>query len=216
MSAANRKLRRSRGAAASTDDGLWSGLELYNVQGDASGARDALAQQPSPANDYNCMILETLSMPAKMVELMNKHDISVNAANESLSPRKRRRNELILAYNRALALLTQGDCREPAKICAEKLKDSLEGKMTKPPEELAMVESRMAFLLLECILAASVGRTIGLSGDILGVKIPSAYQIIEWLELFDAEKDPQFKFLLNLYRSRLDLSDVSGSYRVNT
>lgn len=102
-----------------------------------------------------------------------------------LSPRKVLRNELVLAYNRALVLYASGSVQQCAALCAEKLSPVvvlprmiLPLSPSQPQQgtaasavlpaksaasaELDGVASRMAFLLLECILALAVGKNSGL------------------------------------------------------
>jgi len=62
----------------------------------------------------------------------------------------------------------------------------------------------MGFLFLEGILANSLASHSGLR-DFEG-QLASAL-VIEWLEVQDPESDPQFKFLLALYKSRIDFAE---------
>lgn len=219
-------MRRTRDAAASSDESL-SGFDLYNIQGDSTGALEVFRGKNNDetnkvsttlASQYNRALLSRLS-PQKqseenaaesMINELKALEASFQAKKSDQTPRKRKRNEFILAYNRALIWQTHGKVRLAAQICFEKIKDAVEGKL-KPVDELAQVSSRMAFLLLECLLTVSVAHNSGTTAsEQLGITL-SSYQIIDWLELFDAERDPQHKFLLNLYRSRVDLSDLDSS-----
>jgi tetratricopeptide (TPR) repeat protein len=67
----------------------------------------------------------------------------------------------------------------------------------------------MGLLLLESLLGLSIGRNTGLDHERIGC--PSAATIIEWLESLDAEQDPHLKFLLALYKSRVDLTKRDGA-----
>lgn len=89
-------------------------------------------------------------------------------------------------------------------------------------DDVAVVVARIAFLLLECILCISVGRNGGLKSITSSIGIPSVEIILDWLEslpvvnsgtsggsnLDSQNKDPQLKFLFNLYKSRLALADL--------
>jgi hypothetical protein len=113
-----------------------------------------------------------------------------------------------MAFNRALVVFSKGLYTESSRICYESLRELMEFKAS-PPEEVATASSRIAFLLLECELVRSFGEL----GEGSESRI-TVLRVIEWLELFDSEKDHQFKFLLNLYRSRVELAvlDQSGKH----
>lgn len=121
----------------------------------------------------------------------------------ALKARKRTRNEWIAAYNRALILLANGDVVKSNQICSEKLHSMVTAKK-KASNEMSMVSTRMAFLFLEGILANSLASNSGLC-DVDGSLTASA--VIEWLEMQEPESDPQFKFLLALYKSRSDFAE---------
>jgi hypothetical protein len=197
------------------------------LQGDASAALDVIAgeaessQQNNPrsfANRYNTLILSSLVDSSSSVtrydsnrllaELSRMNDAYTQTSEDSVSPRKRLRNELIMAFNRALVVFSEGMYTESARICVESLRELMESSAN-PPDEIAVVSSRMAFLLLECELARSFGEVDGSSRSATTVA-----RVIEWLDRFDCEKDHQFKFLLHLYRSRVDLAvlDRSGKH----
>ena len=206
--AASRKRRAA--AASSGSDATSNGFDAYNLQGDAKAALSIFQQQhqeaPTMASKYNVALLSHLTNSNSrdgMDQLSQKlQDLELEfrktSQQETLSARKRRRNELIFSYNRALILHAQGNSQDAAKICQEQLADLLASK-TRPPEELAHVSSRMALLWLECIL------TLGLPKD------HEADRILTWLDIMDSEKDAQLKFLINLYRSRYNLTELDDS-----
>lgn len=201
----NRKLRRSRDAAASSDAQL-SAYELYEVQGDSAAAMDVFSSgEPTLASRYNSLLLGHLvekqgednscdSLMQKMKQF--EEEYSSQNIEQVLSPRKRKRNEMIFTYNHALVLQSSGKTMECARICNEVLAPMMDSNIH---EDLAVVTSRIAFLLLECIL------TLGRS---LAQALVHRDSIVKWLETFDTEKDPQLKFLLSLYKSRLELAEL--------
>jgi hypothetical protein len=100
------------------------------------------------------------------------------------------------------------------------------GSSGKPCDEIALVAARMAFLLLECVLTMAVGSNGGLKQITESIGVPPVELIVEWLESLPVvnstsggssnsnnttdsqNKDPQLKFLFNLYTSRLALADL--------
>jgi tetratricopeptide (TPR) repeat protein len=228
MAPSTRRMRRTRDSAASNDEPL-SGFQLYDVQGDSAAAlevfKSTLIDNPSSAaSEYNCLLLSRITTPFENPGRSSSSDDAkkslfeeLKAADEEfqrkkdqvvMSARKRKRNEWIRAYNRALVLQTGGETGKCAAIGVEMLEDLIKGRK-KPAEELSMVAWRTAFLLLECVLTFSAGRHSGLNPSGLG--IPDVESIVTWLELLDSEKDPQFKFLLALYKSRLDVAELDSS-----
>ena len=76
-------------------------------------------------------------------------------------------------------------------------------------EDLIEVSSNAAFLVLDCILAVSEGRYDGIQQ--MDSTLTSD-KIVAWLDTLDFESRPRLKFLLALYKSRLDFAarDESG------
>jgi hypothetical protein len=195
-----------------------SAFELYGIQGDSVAALKALTSDApsSLTTDYNTAILRHVSsksLDTRVVALRNgllseldgcEKKYFNSLSQEQISVRRRKRNEMIMAYNRALVLQTSGFSKECIQICREKLKD-LVVKNQPPPEELYIVASRMSFLFLETTLGPSVSRSSGLVHEDLST--PSILSVMAWLNLFNLEKDPQSKFLLALCKSRLHLSE---------
>ncbi|GKY99966.1 hypothetical protein MPSEU_000950200 [Mayamaea pseudoterrestris] len=211
--AASRK--RRVGSALNGADAASNGFDVYNVQGDAMAALAIFRAQQTDsfASKYNEAILTHLTGGSvenaasaetgveQLTRQLNKletdfFDEQYQNHNGNLSSRKRRRNELIVSYNRALILHAQGKSDKAAEVCKSKMADFLASNVA-PPEDLLHVTSRMALLLLECILAK------GIEED--------AEPIFNWLDKIDSEKDAQLKFLLNLYRTRFNLSEIDES-----
>lgn len=224
----SRKMRRTR-ETASSGENLRSGYDLYNIQGNSAAALDVFREEADNNNDdlslarqYNCLLLSQLSqtkqqqgteIDAFLQQLEDMENIVLSKKQEHLvSTWKVKRNELVLAYNRALVLHANGEIRKCAAICSEKLSPIITASQTQN-EELDVVTCRMAFLLLECILTLAVGKNSGLYRVVqtasagLGTEIPPVDKIVEWLDQLNTEKEPQLKFMLPVYKSRLALAE---------
>jgi tetratricopeptide (TPR) repeat protein len=218
----SRRMRRTRGVPTSSDEELLSYFDLYEIQGDSRSALDVFATnrkeegaKPTLASDYNLLLLQQLAANQSDAALSRKDflrkldafeaEVAAKKADQLLSARQHQRNEFIMAYNRALVLQASGDIVKSIAICNEKLNDMITRRQ-KPADEIVPAASRMALLLLECLLALAVGRNSGFSHERFGS--PTADATIEWLELLDTEQDPQLKFLLALYKSRVGLAQL--------
>ena len=148
-----------------------------------------------------------------------------------LSPRKRQRNEWILLYNRALILWAHGQWESSATVCgtvlhplllsvAQKSNDSSSSSTrraavpstattttTSPslPLDLAKVAARLAFVWLETMLATHcMTSTITINNV---TRTTAAHDLLQWLEgLALWKQDDEFKFLVSLYKGRVDLA----------
>lgn len=213
------KTRRRRVTTSDNTAGA-SVFELYEIHGDAAAALAACPrsdngqQRKTTAEDYNRVLLSYMasdsggnssSSRSQMVKEMEDWEkkFGDKDAFPALKARKRTRNEWIAAYNRALILLANGDVVNSTHICSEKLRIMVSGRK-KASSEMSMVSTRMAFLFLEGILANSLASNSGLC-DFEGDLIASA--VVAWLEMQEPESDPQFKFLLALYKSRSDFAE---------
>lgn len=187
---ANRKMRRLRDA----NPGFLSGFDLYD-QGDVPGSLEAFGDDDRSSIQYNKRLLQQLQEQKLDLHALEQYEEQIR----STTSHKKQRNELIFAYNRALILYSQGNSQACLDLCTEQLKDLLQNK---PPKELCLVSSRMALLVLECILNQMVGRHIGVETDL------SSEEIVRWLETFDLEADAHLKFLLPLFKSRLEVCQL--------
>jgi tetratricopeptide (TPR) repeat protein len=187
-------------------------LILSSLVAASSSAASASESQPPRLDDDNGLVNEMMRMDDEF-----RSRISGSSKNSSISPRKKRRNELIMAFNRALLAFATGRREEAEGTCEDVLRELVPPTGNgKPPDEYAMVSSRIAFLWLECQLARSVGgaTTMPWSGENLStLQVTTMESVVNWLEAFDSERDPQLKFLLNLYRSRIDLAALDGAGR---
>jgi hypothetical protein len=137
--------------------------------------------------------------------------------NTTTTTRKRKRDEWIMTYNRGLGMLTCGRAQESMEWIWETFQpllslelestssSSYSGETTKLSQELLGIACRMAFLLLEGVLTLSVACPMGIPQFLKGALELEA--LLQWLNraVEDCgETDPQLKFLLSLYKGRLD------------
>lgn len=216
------KTRRRRVTTSDNTAGA-SVYELYEIHGDAKAALAACPtkgqQTKKTSEDFNRMLLSYMAAAEEnnisKTEMVNEMEEWENKfgnkeAFRALNVRKRTRNEWIAAYNRALILLANGDAIRSTTICSEKLRSMVIAKK-KASSEMSMVSTRMAFLFLEGTLANSLASNSGLCDVDPSI---TAEHVIEWLEMQEPESDPQFKFLLALYKSRSDFAarDENGKH----
>ena len=217
----SQEMNKTRRRRVTTSDNIAgaSVFELYEIHGDAAAALAACpsirgGKEGQGAEDYNRVLLSYMASDSggysnnskkKMVQQMEdwEQKFGEKEAFPSVKARKRTRNEWIAAYNRALLLLANGDVVQSNKVCSDKLRMMVTGKK-KASSEMSMVSTRIAFLFLEGILANSLASHSGLR-DFEGSL--TAASVIEWLEMQVPESDPQFLFLLALYKSRMDFAE---------
>lgn len=215
-----RKMRRSReaGAASSSNvDEVLSSAELYNAQGDATAALESLEKEakestPGTAKSYNRILLSNvvrqLDPPSGyegFLKDLNDFEKSYRERKDNLSARKRRRNDMILAYNKGLVMFTHGNVKDCINICRENLEGFVERQL-KPSDDLAEVASRTAFLMFECLLYLATGNQSTLEIQ-KNLNLPPMSNILSWLETLDTDRDPQLKFQLSLYKTRMELAE---------
>lgn len=185
---------------------------LYDVHGDTAAALEALSSDSEPSTlsqEYNRIILQFLSSSST--------DSSTETVVQQLDNWKERQDSLetpslaldfVAAYNRSLIQFSVGKPRDAAQPLLDLLKPLVTGKKT-VSDNLLEVSANTAFLILECILAISGGRQDGIQ------QLDPALTtngIVAWLDSIDFESRPRLKFLLALYKSRLDFAarDPSG------
>jgi tetratricopeptide (TPR) repeat protein len=212
----------------------WSGFDLYFQQGDALSALNVFSSgaegdKSSLAAQYNALLLKELVPHEKAqdvtacMEQMTELESSILSRKPPpiLSTRKMKRNEYLLAYNRALIHFGMGDLKTCIRMCAEKLFSALSLSSSGSPvsDELDFVTCHLAFLYFECLLSFGVGRNAGLDqvveSSLRDLDIPapirSVANIVEWLETIQTDKEPYIKFLIPVYKSRLALSEFDPS-----
>jgi tetratricopeptide (TPR) repeat protein len=193
--------------------------ELYEDFGHTAAALQML-KPSSPEDEYNHLLLSSMQAgsPKDLVNILQEWeakqppaDASDQSASSKQSARKRKRSDWIMTYNRALALFSSGDAERSTQLCLEKLKPFLEEKQ-KVTDDFLSIACRTTFLYLEGIMALSVGSHAGL--DEIDEQL-SSKKLIEWLEGLNLDKEPQHKFLLALYKSRLDCIENDSSGKVD-
>lgn len=228
-------MRRTRGLATASgeEDLMLSYFDLYEVQGDGRAAYDIYTaaagslKEETLAGQYNRLLLRQISQQSiretatandsptggvadsssqqasQLLPNLQLLERKLQQATQQLSTKQIKRNECIMAYNRALIWQAAGDVQKCTEICLPILQPMITARL-RPAEDLTVVVSRMALLLLECILTLAVGRNSGLQY----YDGPSPDDIVKWIEHVDSEQDPQLKFLLALYKSRVDLAHL--------
>lgn len=209
-------MRRTREVTTSGEEDE-SGYDLYRIQGNTSAALNAFLSNPNEEGDknvieYNLLVLGYLNSPNKNRDAFLKQlqEFESNIPqHERSSEGVKNRNRLVMAYNRALVHFSSGEIERTIHICNDALKGMMEKKM-KPEDVLVPVVARMAFLLLDALLSTAIGRHSGFRNDTYDCPHPDS--ILEWLDTLDIdEQDAQLKFLLTLYKGRVDLAHLDDS-----
>ncbi len=214
-----------------------SPAELYEVQGDSAAAYKALSStdhkdddsshpphSPSLSTKYNQMLLSHLANSSTegtndasnlLEELEAWEQQWMTQTSKNTSNKKRQIIEWTCAYNRGLTLLAQGNPLKAVESVSSQVESFVNSSSSSHdvtlllPNDLKEVGIRMAFLVLECVLSLSLARHTGIlssvstkTGKLLAVK-----QVVDWLESQDMEQDPRNKFLVALFKSRMDFSE---------
>lgn len=202
-----------------------------------SNSSESRAGEFSLAVEYNSLLLQQLlgrgnddkrgsilgtgkSLSTDRLAFLKRlQDMEVKAdsmqARHSLSKRQQERNQWIMTFNRALILYSSGDHQGCIDICTSFLSPLIpsDPKLStrSSPPEISHVSCRMALLLLECLLKKATGRNIGIpTADGSNGFSLSASTIVDWIEhtYSSVDDDPEMKFLLSLYKSRVDLAQL--------
>lgn len=190
---------------------------LYDIFGDTAAALEAcsaLSESPFSSQEYNRLLLSFLSSSSthtstdNVVKQLDEWQNNQQDSKGLFSKRKRQRQDFVLAYNRSLIQYADGKPHEAIAPLLELLRPLVVEKSA-VRDELIDVSLNSAFLVLDCILALSEGRHDGLQQPDPDL---TTNAIIAWLDSLDLETRPKQKFLLALYKSRLDFAarDESG------
>ena len=215
----NKRRSREAGAASSNgsvDDAVLSSTEYYNAQGDAAAALESLQKEakdaaPGTVKSYNRILLANVTRQKDpptgeaFLKDLEEFEQAYRKRKDNLSTRKRRRNDMILTYNKGLVMFTHGNAKGCLDLCIESLGGFIERKQ-KPAEDLSEVCSRTAFLIFECVLHLATGRRSAVEVQ-KSLKLPVMSKVLAWLDTFETERDPQLKFQLSLYKTRLELAE---------
>jgi len=204
-------------ANRSQDASELSPESLYDVYGDTAAALEACSastEAPTQGQEYNRILLSFLSSSSSefsedhVIQQMDQWESSQKQSEGTLSARKKKRQDFVIAYNRSLMEYAAGKPRDAAVPLLDLLRPLVVEKST-VRDDIIEVSSNAAFLVLDCVLAVSEGRYDGIQ------QLDSTLTtntIISWLDTLDFESRPRLKFLLALYKSRLDFAvrDESG------
>ena len=190
---------------------------LYNILGDTAAALEACStssESPFSDEEYNRLLLSFLvssstdTSTESVAKQLNEWQNNPEEDKSLFSKRKRQRQDFVVAYNRSLIQYANGKPDEAVTPLLDLLRPFVVPKAT-VRDNLIEVSSNCAFLVLECILSLSEGRHDGLQQPDSELTTDA---IIAWLDSLDFETNPRLKFLLALYKSRLDFSarDASG------
>lgn len=191
--------------ARSRDEMSGSASNLYELQGNSKAALEA-SGEIAPDNlsqVYNRALLSFIATGGKDSSLLGSMEEWKKISDEkdgAMPPLKRLRKQWIVAFNESLLQFVSGYPRESALKLIKLLRSAVADKALLPPE-IQNVGIRMAFLVIECILATE--SHVGLKELDMAVTSES---LLDWLDKQDLESSPQLKFLLTLYRSRIDFA----------
>jgi len=179
---------------------------IYEQQGNSGAALMALGTvEESPTQTYNQSLLSYLQgqNDGFVTNLGESSKLESDRRDEGLPPRKRKQKEWILVYNRSLILYASGRTRDAASPLLEILRPMIIDEMALHPDVLHVI-THMSFLILDCILTLSEGSHGGLEqiDDVV-----TAVATVDWIDSQDLDSYPQVKFLLSLYKSRLDFGE---------
>jgi hypothetical protein len=196
-------------------------LAPYNI-GDGNAQRLLL----TPQEEYNALILSTLAKPdandSNFLLPLEAAKEAVLQASSSSTGRKRRREEWILTYNQGLILLASGKVRESVDFVWAKLQPlvqpSSDKQLSKAPSgDVLKMACRAGFLLIESTLILWPMRPV--SRDSATPMDPDLDVLYLWLEE-QVEKhvtpeDAQLKFLLSVYKSRIDFFERGAQGKIS-
>lgn len=174
--------------------------EIYEVAGDAAAALEHLKKEDKYYEYHQCL-LEASTQP--LDEWQKRL--------ESVEPTPSRKEAVwMVTYNKGLVLLTRGQAQESVELVWNTL-GPIVSTSSESPQKLKKVALSTAcwlgFLWLEGILTVSIGSPKGIAD--------SHSRVREVVQLLSLPEDPQLKFLLCLYKSRLDFSEFSNGKLVD-
>ncbi len=226
-----RRMRRTREVTTSgeeEDSSSSSGYDLYRIQGNTNAAWNAFRKNTKEEQEedernktilaYNLLLLGYLNdSQHKSDTLLNQLDeMERNVLqNESISEAIKKKYHYFGVYNRALVHFASGDTEQTIRIANDAVKAIIQSKV-QPEDNNIPILTQIAFLLLEALLATAMGRHYGFQHEMYDCPHPD--KILEWLDTLDIdEQDAQIKFMLTLYKGRVDLAhlDESGKHMDN-
>lgn len=180
----------------------------------------------TPHEEYNALILSTLAKPdandsSLLLPLEAAKDAILRASSSSTG-RKRRREEWIFTYNHGLILLASGQVQESVEFVWEKLQPLVMPSNEKQSRKAATgdvlkMACRAGFLLIEGILILWPMRPV--ARDTATLMDPDLDVLYLWLEeqvdKHVTPEDAQLKFLLSLYKSRIDFFERGAQGKIS-
>lgn len=207
----SRGTRRGRDMVAS-EPSLSLATNTYEVRGDAAAALVAykglfVESEPSLSQVYNQNLLSYLATGGRDSSFISgmegwKQRWSKQAKDEGLPPRKQKCKEMTILFNDCLLDYVAGKVEKASTELLRVLKPMVIEKVVLQ-KELLNVFARMTFLFLDCVLIMSEASHCGLVRSDPDVP-PESFT--SWLEIQSFDDEAQLKFLLSLYKSRLDFA----------
>lgn len=202
--------------------------EIYEVTGDSEAAMRLMASEKTAKDDYNGLLLAGLATRNGSLLDDSLEDARTVLLHQTPS-RNSTSDDWILAYNKGLVLLSKGDSEDSVRLTWSYLQPVVEESKHPLPPILLELACRMGFLLLEGMLTLYPTRIHTYDddnkndNDCLDLRLMDVVLawVTEHVEYTNAEvssssgettdnhnnnhsPDPQLKFLLSLYQSRVN------------
>ncbi len=229
-------LSLSSSASNKAVDGASTAREVYDVTGDASAALNFLSDSNSNSNNdndnpslaYNRRLLQAMltGSPDVWDELQHLENPILQ---QPTTARRRRCEEWTMTYNRGLLLLSRGQTKKAMATVWKALEPVLSETTKKVPQDLLLVACHMALLILEGIIALSVGNPLGIqkewiwddpNDDVATLPTLDLDAFLSWIsKSVDQVTTPdqhQLKFSLSLYTARMDFLQREDCKLVDT
>jgi tetratricopeptide (TPR) repeat protein len=170
----------------------------------------------TPQDEYNARILTSLATASDstsngvsiLLDSLGGMEETISKSTPS-SVRKRKREEMIMTYNRGLILLASGKAVESIDDVWTALQPIVMQRHEQLSDDSLRVACRLGFLLLEALLTVWPMRSHRPAQRFDGHPDLDLDTLMRWLvdivvnrDVGDA--DPQLKFMLHLYKSRVD------------
>ncbi|GAX22260.1 CCR4-NOT transcription complex subunit 10 [Fistulifera solaris] len=224
-----RRMRRTREVTTSGEEedssSLSSGYDLYRIQGNTKAAWRAFrknAKEEQEEDDRNKTILEyNLLLLGYLNDSQHNSDSLLKQLDEletllsrsDSSPETiQKQHHYVVVYNRALVHFASGDAEQTIHSTNGVVREIIQNKV-KPEDNHIPILAHIAFLLLEALLATAMGRHYGFQHEMYDCPHPD--KILGWLDTLDIdEQDAPIKFMLTLYKGRVDLAhlDETGKH----
>jgi hypothetical protein len=225
-------MRRTREVTTSgeeEDSSSSSGYDLYRIQGNTNAAWNAFRKNTNEEQQqeedernktilaYNLLLLGFLNDSQQnsdtLLEELDELETNVLKNVPTSSKTIKKQYHLIGVYNRALVHFASGDIEQTLRVANDDAVKEVIRNKVKPEDNNLPILAHIAFLLLEALLATAMGRHYGFQHEMYDCPHPD--KILEWLDTLDIdEQDAPIKFILTLYKGRVDLAhlDETGKH----